>query len=57
MVLRDACVHSVVDDGGPKRERPCAVPYNQSVPVVLQLSDRLLQEPGTISHLHALGTF
>jgi hypothetical protein len=46
MVLRDARVHALVDDGRAECERAGAMPHDLAVPAVLQRPHRLLQKPG-----------
>jgi len=46
MVLRNARVHPLVDDGGTQRKRVGPVSYHHSVPAILQLPHSILEESG-----------
>jgi hypothetical protein len=48
MVLRDARMHEMVDDGSAECKCAGPVPHHFAVPALLQCSHSLLQEPGTL---------
>lgn len=47
VVLRDAGVHALVDDGDGRDLHPGAVPRHHALPAVLLVSGRICQESGT----------
>jgi hypothetical protein len=46
MVLRNARMHKMVDDGSAERKCAGPVPHPLAIPTLLQCADSLLQEPG-----------
>ena len=49
VVLRDARVYTLVDDGSSQRLCAGAMPHHLAVPAVLQRTRRILSKPGTHS--------